>query len=108
MPKMTRKQVAEFVDNNENWKIIPGNEYIKLGTLDYGSLHYAVVFCKTLINAYECERHGSLPKYEWRRDHYFEYDPGTNELKSLTYSVSNTLIKDKIYEEAKKNEISDN
>lgn len=100
MSRMTRKQVAEFVDNDANWTIIPGNEYIKLGTLDYGSLHYAVTFTKSLRNVYEVHKHDATPKYSWSRDHYFEYEP---EAKGLVYSVSNTLIKDRIYEEAKKN-----
>lgn len=99
MSKMTRKQVAAFVDNDDNWTIIPGNDYIKLGTLDFGDLHYAVIFAREICNTLEIIRNGEAPRYKWRREFYYEYDPAT---KGLTYSTSNTHVKDKVYEEANK------
>ena len=100
MSRMTRKQVADLVDDDTNWTIIPGNNYIKLGVLSYGSLMYACIFAREICNTFDILTRHAQPKYSWRRTLYYEYDPAG---KGLKYSTSNTQIKDKIYEEAKKN-----
>ena len=93
---MTRKQVKEFVDNIENWRIIPGNEYIQLAVLDFGGLHYANIMERRDRSIYRyLTAQENAPDIQWATGTYHIYDP---ENGVLVYSTSKSQIENKIYE----------
>lgn len=99
MAKMTRKQVKEFLNNDENWTIIPGNLYVRLETLDYQDLHYAAIAHKHVANAYRLYRSDEEPIVEFHR---FSYHILDREHQALGYSVSMTEMENKIFERSRK------
>ena len=93
---MTRKQVKEFVEDLNNWRIIPGNEYIQLAVLDFGGLHYANIMERRDRSIYRyLTAQENTPDIQWCWGTYHIYDP---ENGVLVYSTSKSQIENKIYE----------
>lgn len=93
---MTRKQVKEFVKDLNNWKIIPGNQYIQLAVLDFRSLHFANIMERRDRSMYRyLTAKDNSPEIRWEWGTYHIYDPDNG---VLVYSVSHTEIENKIYE----------
>ena len=94
---MTRKQVKEFVDNIENWRIIPGNQYVQVALLDFKGLHIAQIMYRHDINhwKYVTNHDDYVPRIEWPTLSFWFYDP---ENETMDNTVSRTYIENKIYE----------
>ena len=93
---MTRKQVKEFVEDLNNWRIIPGNEYIQLAVLDFADLHFANIMERRDRSIYRyLTAQENAPDIQWATGTYHIYDP---ENGVLVYSTSKSQIENKIYE----------
>ena len=93
---MTRKQVKDFVEDLNNWRIIPGNEYIQLAVLDFADLHFANIMERRDRSIYRyLTAQENAPDIQWATGTYHIYDP---ENGVLVYSTSKSQIENKIYE----------
>lgn len=94
---MTRKQVKEFVDNIENWRIIPGNQYVQIAVLDVKNLHIAQIMYRHDQNKwkYVTGREDYEPFICWPTLSFWFYDP---EKETMEACVSRSYIENKIYE----------
>ena len=93
---MTRKQVKEFVEDLNNWRIIPGNQYIQLAVLDFADLHFANIMERRDRSIYRyLTAQENAPDIQWATGTYHIYDP---ENGVLVYSTSKSQIENKIYE----------
>ena len=98
---MTRKQVKDFVEDLNNWRIIPGNEFIQLAVLDFADLHFANIMERRDISIYRyLTAQENTPDIQWCWGTYHIYDPDTG---VLVYSTSKSQIENKIYEVQKAN-----
>lgn len=97
---MTRKEVKAFLDNPDNWEIIPGNQYVQVALLDFKDLHIAQIMYRHDENLwrYYTKREDYTPRFEWPTLSFWYYDPENN---SMLNSASLTEIMNKIYERDK-------
>lgn len=96
MSRMTRKQVKEFVEDLNNWTVIPGNEYVQLAVLEFNGLRFAQIMYRRDVNKWrELTKQDYTPKIEWSPQSYWDFDSVTNTLGS---NFSRTYIENRIYE----------
>ena len=99
MPRMTKKEVRQFIDNPENWKVIDGNRYVRAALLDIGPLHYIKIEQRCITNHSEMFLHNADPETGFSSISYSNYDP---DLECVLYSTSRTEMENRIYEECRK------
>lgn len=94
---MTRKQVKEFVEDINNWRIVPGNQYVQIALLDFKDLHIALIMYRHDMNywKYFTNRDDYTPSIAWQTMSYWYYDP---ESETLLNNTSQTEVMNKIYE----------
>ena len=97
---MNRKEVKDFIENDANWEVVAGNDYIRLEILRFGSLAFGQIAQNEILNRTEMIIHQAEPVYGFKRMGYFyELD---EEHHGMGYSVSFTSVQDRIYKEQKK------
>lgn len=98
---MNRKEVSEYIENDNNWTVLDGNEYIRLEVLRFGTLAFGQIALNEVRNRIEMIQHPEVgPRYGFKRQGYFyELD---EENHAVGYSISMTSVRDRIWKEDKK------
>lgn len=98
---MNRREVREFIDNDENWVVVEGNDYIRLEVLRFGSLAFGQIALNEIRNHIELiQNPGTAPRFGFKRQgYYYELD---EENHAMGYAVSMTSVQDRIWKEARK------
>ena len=94
---MTRKQVKEFIEDINNWRIIPGNQYVQIALLDFKDLHIAQIMYRHDLNHWKSvtSRDDYTPNISWQTMSFWYYDP---ESETMQNSTSQTEVMNKLYE----------
>lgn len=98
---MTRKQVKDFIEDINNWRVIPGNQYVQCAVMIYWDMHIVQIQTKHDANAwkYRTKQDDCKPLLEWQTGTFWIFDPDTD---ALLYTISRTELENKIYAEEKK------
>lgn len=93
---MTRKEVKAYIDDPNNWAVIPGNEFVQCAVMEYWDLHIIQIQHKHDENAWKraTKYEDTLPKLVWQTGTFWIFDPET---RALLYTISRTELENKIY-----------
>lgn len=94
---ITRKEVKKFVDNPDNWEVIPGNQYVQVAKLKHPILCVMQIQRRYDRNQwkYITKRDDYQPEIVWEGGSFWRYDRNTD---VLICSISRTEVENLIYD----------